>query len=133
MRSNATGGRGRSRQENVAGGRTQRVNVRLSKSDYDALKKQAATAGMTVPRILVERALADDTGTTKTDLANLRHSVNQLTTQINKVGTNLNQIAHATNAAGTVPTGLEHALAEGILEYRHLMMKAKRIYEADES
>jgi len=54
----------RRRQENTVAGRTRRRKVRLTVAEDEALAARAAAEGVSVPRLLLEQALAEDVGVT---------------------------------------------------------------------
>lgn len=120
---------GRRRRENVAGGRGTRVNVRLSKSELKRLQQIRDETGQTYPRILVERALASESGATKTDVDEIIAYVNMLSTAINRVGVNLNQIAHVVNAGGQLPAELRGPFGEILIEIQQLARRSRGLYD----
>ncbi|MFZ4843980.1 plasmid mobilization protein [Mycetocola saprophilus] len=104
----------RRRRANVEGGRLHRHEVKVSPEEEGALLLRANAKGITIPRLLVEAALADSTGETATDR---RASLAELFTvhrTLGALGNNLNQIAKATNAARELPPELQ-------LPLRHLL------------
>ncbi|WP_416447276.1 plasmid mobilization relaxosome protein MobC [Leucobacter sp. HNU] len=120
---------GRSRRENVSGGRGGRVNVRLSQRELQKLEEIRRATGQTFPRILVERALASDSGVTKSDVDEIIAYINGLSREFNRVGVNLNQIAHVVNAGGQLPPELRGPFAEILIELLQLARRSRGLYD----
>ncbi|WP_050998050.1 hypothetical protein [Saccharomonospora marina] len=88
-----------------------RINVRTTEKVYARLAMAAATARLSLPRYLVESALREPAG--GWSLREQRWWVERLDaveTRLIKVGTNLNQMAAATNATGELSGALGVAL-----------------------
>ncbi|EHR48716.1 hypothetical protein SacmaDRAFT_0412 [Saccharomonospora marina XMU15] len=99
------------RQRRVPGGAPVRINVRTTEKVYARLAMAAATARLSLPRYLVESALREPAG--GWSLREQRWWVERLDaveTRLIKVGTNLNQMAAATNATGELSGALGVAL-----------------------
>lgn len=98
----AEGGGRAVRQRRQPGGRRHKHTVRLSDEEQELIVARAAAAGVSVPRLLVESALAGDAQTASERRA--------LTTEflgarrlLAAVGNNVNQLAMAANATGEIP------------------------------
>lgn len=92
--------RRRSRQSNVPGGRQIAHKVKVTPEQKRRLQERAHDARVSVPRPMVEEALADQIGqtaTTRHDLAVELFGVFRLLASITN---NVNQIAMATNVVG---------------------------------
>lgn len=121
---------GRRRQKNLSGGRTKMIGVWVSDAELKQLQRLAESAGgWSVPRLLLERALADQSGVTRSEHDFLLQCVNGLATEVNRVGVNLNQIAHATNAGNSLPVELKYPLAEMLIELQQLARRGRSIYD----
>lgn len=111
MTDNARTATTRRRRANVQGGRVGDHRVKVSAEEEAALVKRASELGVTVPRLLVESALAENDGKTaverRDELAELFHMRKLLAS----VSNNVNQIARAANAGQGIDAGLTHALA----------------------
>lgn len=102
----------RMRQENVTGGRTVVRKVRLSESEDNALLLEAGKAGMSVQRLMVERALAlQHPAETVTERRETITELLKMTGSLAAIGNNLNQIARTANATGEVDAQLTYSLA----------------------
>lgn len=91
--------RGRVRQANVVGGRPARHEVRVSAHEEAALLAAAAAAGVSVPRLLVESALAER-GETVTERRQLAAELFGAFRVLSGVANNVNQIAKVANSTG---------------------------------
>lgn len=101
----------RRRQRRVEGGSPIRINVRTTELTYARLYADSAVARLSLPRYLIECALRESAG--GWSLRQQRWCAEQLDivdTRLIRIGTNLNQIAAATNAIGEVPGELAAAL-----------------------
>ncbi len=89
----------RRRRANAAGGRRLRHEVKVTEAEEAQLKARAAEQGITVPRLLVEAALAGggETATQRREVAAQLFATYRLLAAISN---NVNQIARATNATG---------------------------------
>jgi hypothetical protein len=110
----------RRRRANVEGGRVHRHIVKVSPEEEGALLLRANSKGITVPRLMVEAALADSTGETATDRQQSIADLFAAHRQLAGVGNNLNQIARATNEARELPPELADALRQTMAEVRTL-------------
>lgn len=100
------------RQRRVEGGSPLRINVRTTVETYAALAAASAVSGLSLPRYLIESGLRDGAG--GWSLREQRwwaERLDTVETRLIRIGTNLNQMAAATNAAN-VPheTALRYAL-----------------------
>lgn len=88
---------GRTRRENVEGGRAHSHRVRVSPEEEGQLVRLALAHNVSVPRLLVESALAEagETPTDRRELATELFAVHRL---LASLANNINQIARATNA-----------------------------------
>jgi len=100
------GGRlfGRRRRANVEGGRQHRHQVKVSAEEEGMLLRLAAEQHVTVPRLLVESALAVNKGETATERRQALAELFAVHRMLAAVSNNLNQIARKINAGGR-PTG----------------------------
>lgn len=109
-------GRRSVRQRRLPGGRKNKVTVRLSDDEMTAIEDRADVAGISVPRLLVESALAGDARTA----SERRALINELLGArrlVAAVGNNLNQLTRHANATGELPPELSatlHAAARAI-------------------
>lgn len=107
--------RARKRRANHRGGRTIRHEVWCSVEEEGALASRAAREGMTIPRLLVESALASDSGETASERRELREHLLRLRYLLGANANNINQIAYQANAADD-PGGTLRELREELLE-----------------
>lgn len=98
----------RRRRANYVGGRQHRHEVRVSPEEEGVLLRLAAAQGVTIPRLLVESALAQGQGETLTERRNTIAELFAVYRLLASVANNVNQIAHVANANRQVPveTGL---------------------------
>lgn len=105
----------RKRQINIEGGRTVERKVRISEFQNRALVSAAAVQRMSVPRLMVESALAQghggEHGETMTERRESLTRLMQLEGQLAAIGNNLNQIAKTANTTGEIGRELTHSLA----------------------
>lgn len=101
--------RQRQRRANVPGGRRHYHRVGVTPEEEALLLQRAAVARVTIPRLLVESALADQ-GETATDRATHLTELFHARRLLAAVSNNLNQIARATNATGEVQAELMESL-----------------------
>ena len=101
----------RRRRANVRGGRQHRHEVKVSEAESAVLTALAEAQHMTVPRLLVESALASPAGETVTDRREAMAQLFGLHRLLAAVSNNVNQIARATNATGQVQPETEQTLA----------------------
>lgn len=96
---------GRRRQANAVGGRTKAHLVRTTEAEAAALAARAAAVGVSVPRLMVESALADP-GRSQTTAQRHEAMVELLALRRLMAGlaNNANQVARHANATGEVPS-----------------------------
>lgn len=107
------GGRPAARRRRLPGGRPHQHLVRLSDEEQVQIVARARVVGVSVPRLLVEAALAGDAQTASERRALVAEF---LATRrlLARVSNNVNQLAAAANATGEVPAELRatmHAVA----------------------
>ncbi|MCX4099263.1 MobC family plasmid mobilization relaxosome protein [Nocardia sp. alder85J] len=98
----------RERQPNVAGGRSTRCVVKLSDAEAATLKARAESAGVTVPRLLVETTLGEQRAEPGRAAAVL--AVLELDEQVRRIGNNLNQLARYAHQEQGLPEEIVAAL-----------------------
>jgi hypothetical protein len=93
------------RLERHPGGRKNAVKVLLSDQERAVLAGRAAKAGLSLPRLLVETALAGDRRTASEQRGLIAEflAVRRL---VAAIGNNLNQLARVANAGGRAPEEL---------------------------
>jgi hypothetical protein len=99
------------RQRRVPGGSPHRINIRTTTETYARLVAGAAVARLSLPRYLIESALRRSSG--GWSLREQRwwaERLDVIETRLIRIGTNLNQMAAATNATGELPEALTGAL-----------------------
>jgi 16S rRNA U516 pseudouridylate synthase RsuA-like enzyme len=104
---------GRSRRAREPAARRVVQKVKLTEGERDQLRARAAELGVSVPRLLVESALAEATVTgteRRAEMVELFEVRRLLAT----VANNVNQLARVANTAGEVPVGqrLENAVED---------------------
>lgn len=104
------------RQRRLPGGRRHKFTVRLSDGELAEIQARATSAGISVPRLLAEAALAGDARTASERRALVVEllGARRLTAA---VGNNLNQLTRVANATGEIPAELSatlHAVARTI-------------------
>jgi len=97
----ASAARGSARLVRREGGRRHQVKVRLSEEEYAAVGARAAAARVSVPRLLVEAALAGD-AVTASERRALISELLAARRMVAAMGGNLNQLARMANTAGQV-------------------------------
>lgn len=108
----------RRRRANVAGGRLFKHEVKVSPEEEGALLLRANAQGVTIPRLLVESALAERAGETASERREQLAELFRLHRMLAALGNNLNQIARAANADGTVPAELHAELSHTMAAVR---------------
>jgi hypothetical protein len=111
--SEAGAGRRAARQRRQPGGRPHKHTVKLSEQEQLLIEARAVVAGVTVPRLLVESALAGDAQTASERRALLAEFFGARRL-LAAVSNNVNQLAAAANSTGEVPVELHatlHAVA----------------------
>ncbi len=86
--------------------RTETVAARFTVAEAAIVESQAAAAGMTVSEYVRVLALTQDVKPRKTKLEA------SLLVELNRIGVNINQLAHAANAGRTLSAHLQAALAD---------------------
>jgi hypothetical protein len=98
------------RQLRRAGRRRPHVHkVALTDEQEQAMAERAAERGITVPRLLVESALAGgaDQAAARAELAG---ELFRIVRMLGQVGNNVNQLARSANVTGEVPPAVPNAL-----------------------
>lgn len=102
---------GRRRRANVEGGRKHQHAVKVTPEEEALLLQRALALGVTVPRLLVESALADERGETVTERRNAAAELFGVYRLLGTIANNVNQMAKATNATGEVQRELSSTMA----------------------
>lgn len=102
----------RRRQANVAGGRPFRHVVRVSPKEEAILFRLATAQRVSIARLLVESALASETGELRTERQDVITELFKLHRLLAAVSNNVNQIAKVANATGRVSEDLQATLAK---------------------
>ncbi|WP_102510738.1 plasmid mobilization relaxosome protein MobC [Sanguibacter massiliensis] len=92
----------RRRRANVAGGRQHQHKVKVTPEEEALLLRLAEAQRVTVPRLLVEAALASAPGETPTERRDAIAELFRLHRLLAAISNNVNQIARATNVTGEV-------------------------------
>lgn len=100
----------RRRRANVAGGRRLRHEVKVSVEEEARLVLLAAGLGVSVPRLLVESALASERGVTVSERRDALAALLAAHRLLARVSTNVNQLARVANATGAVGAELSATL-----------------------
>lgn len=100
----------RRRRSNVAGGRQHFHKVKVTPEEEAVLLRLSKAQHVTIPRLLVESALAVETSETPTERRNAMAELYTLHRLLAAISNNVNQMAKATNATGTVPPELVETL-----------------------
>jgi len=94
----------RRRQANEVGGRSHSHRVKVTEAEAAALAERAEERGVSVPRLLVEAALADPTlSTTAAERQEAMVELFAVRRLLAAVSNNVNQLARQANSTGTVP------------------------------
>ena len=101
--------RDRRRRENAPGGRKHVHKVGVTAEEEALLLQRALEANVTIPRLMVEAALAEH-GETSTDRRRLTAEFFHSRRLLASLANNVNQIARATNAGERPGDELQHAL-----------------------
>ena len=91
---------GRRRRANVTGGRRVQHKVLVSAEEEGVLIRLAGEQRVTIPRLLVESAIASSAGETRTERRDAIAELFGIHRLLAAVSNNVNQIAKATNATG---------------------------------
>lgn len=102
---------GRRRRANFEGGRRHRHEVKVSPEEEARLLRLALEQGVTVPRLLVESALASEAGETSTQRREAIAELFRIHRLLAAISNNVNQMARATNATGEVQAEMVSTLA----------------------
>lgn len=100
---------GRRRRANVTGGRQHSHRVLVTPEEEALLLQRAEAARVTVPRLLIESALAER-GETATDRREALEDLFRVRGYLGAVSNNVNQIARAMNATGELHEDLVRTL-----------------------
>ncbi len=100
----------RRRRANVVGGRQHRHEVKVTPEEEALLLQLALAQQVTVPRLLIESALASSAGETPSERRNAMVELFGIHRLLAAVSNNVNQIAKATNATGEVHEDLVQTL-----------------------
>ena len=103
---------GRRRRANYSGGRPYRHEVRVSPEEEAVLLGLAGEQQVTVPRLLVESALAQGRGETLTERRDALAKLFAVYRLLASVANNVNQIAHVANTNRQVPVDTGTVLEE---------------------
>jgi hypothetical protein len=95
---------GRRRRANTPGGRQYAHQVKVTAEEEAVLVRLASEAGVSVPRLLVESAVAEDR-MTATARREMLVQLFDLSRVLGGVANNLNQLARHANATGEFPAG----------------------------
>ena len=104
--------RDRRRRENVEGGRQTRHEVRVSPEEEGILLRLALAQQVTIPRLLVESALASEMVETTTERKQAMAELFAMHRLLAGIANNVNQIAKATNATREVQPATVQTLAK---------------------
>jgi hypothetical protein len=100
----------RRRRSNVTGGRQHFHKVKVTPEEEAVLLRLSKAQHVTIPRLLIESALAVETSETPTERRNAMAELYTLHRLLAAISNNVNQMAKATNATGTVPAELVETL-----------------------
>lgn len=102
----------RRRRANVSGGRQHRHEVKVTPEEEGMLLRLAEAQHVTIPRLLVESALASETSETPTERKRAMAELFGMHRLLAALSNNVNQIARATNATGELRAELRATLAK---------------------
>lgn len=119
----------RRRRANVEGGRVHRHDVKVSAGEQGALLLRANAKGISIPRLLVEAALADEAGETPTDRRAVLADLFAAHRKLASMGNNLNQIARATNAGRELPVELQEPLQHTMAAIRQAAARLDEVID----
>lgn len=100
----------RRRRANVVGGRQHRHEVSVTPEEEALLLQKAEAQQVTIPRLLIESALATGGGETATERRDGLAELFRMRRYLASVSNNVNQIARATNSGERVGDELTHTL-----------------------
>lgn len=115
----------RRRRANVQGGRGRPHKVSVSELEAVELKRRAAAAGVTVPRLMVEAALSSTPVETITERRAAVTELLKMQRLVSSIARNVNQIAKKANGTSQVPAEAEATIVA-------LRFTARKIDEAVE-
>ena len=101
---------GRRRRANVEGGRHHFHKVKVTPEEEGRLLAMAAAQRVTIPRLLIESAFAQDSGATLTERRDAMTELFAIHRLLASVSNNVNQMAKATNATGDVQAEMVETL-----------------------
>lgn len=101
----------RRRRANVEGGRHHRHVVRVTPAEEAQLLQRAGALRVSVPRLLVESALAERGAQTTSERAEVLTRLFALHRLLSGMARNINQMARATNATGEVQADMAATFA----------------------
>ncbi|MFC8041789.1 plasmid mobilization relaxosome protein MobC [Paenarthrobacter sp. NPDC057355] len=93
---------GKSRRDNVPGGRNRKVEVYVTEDEKAALTVRAIQQNVSVPRLLFDSAFSE-AGETATDRRNVAVELLGIRTLLGAMSNNINQIARHANATSEFP------------------------------
>jgi hypothetical protein len=93
----------RRRRANVEGGRMHRHEVKVSPEEEARLLALAEKHRITIPRLLIEAALNEDSGESPSERRDQFMQLSDLQRLVGSVANNINQIARHANSTGEVP------------------------------
>lgn len=103
--------RSRRRRENVPGGRPHEHRVKLSdEEEARALVMAQEAGGVTIARVLVERAFAPEGGATSTERRDFLAELFRVRRLLAANSNNLNQITRAVNSGAPLDSQIVHTL-----------------------
>lgn len=118
----------RSSPRSLNGERRRRVGVHLSEQEHAIVSTLAKANGVSISRYMVDSALYSTDRVSPAQLIQLRQTLRQAQAELNKIGSNINQIARAANTnheqpAATVAAmnslrALSQTMIEALLEVR---------------
>lgn len=121
--------RRRIRQSNVPGGRQIAHKVKVTPDQERRLQERAHDARVSVPRLMVEEALADQIGQTATARHDLAVELFGVFRLLASITNNVNQIAKATNMVGEQ----QEEFAATLAAVRRTGQRVRAVLEAQES
>ena len=121
--------RRRSRQSNVPGGRQIAHKVKVTPEQERRLQERAHDARVSVPRLMVEEALADQIGQTATARHDLAVELFGASRLLASIANNITQIAKATNPDGE----WQEECAATLTAVRRTGQRVRAVLEAQES
>lgn len=117
----------RGRRANVRGGRVHAHQVKVSPEEEGALLLRAKAQGVTIPRLLVESALAEVPRVTAVERRQQIAELHRAYSQLAAVGNNLNQIARFVNAEASLPAELRAELSTTMEQIRRIAFRVDEV------